>query len=170
MTAIIGAPGLSLTATELTQGRGGAGVGDVSYDANGNLARFVRAGSNVSQYMWVTIDGSCNTFPLSGSLSAALSVAEIGVATYDNIASGDFGWVVIAGRPLALVGGSCNPAVPIFTTGTPGVLDDATASASNFLVLGVRVHATNGSTGDAPVRVVLNHGATVVIPRAVGHS
>jgi len=167
MSSIIGAPGFGITSTDVTQGRG-FGLGDVTFDASGNTARYVLAGSNLSQYMWVSIDGSCLAVPLNGS--NALRAGEIGVAHYGNIASGEYGFVVIAGRPLALVGASCNPNVPIFTTDTEGVVDDATASASQNLILGVKVHATNGTNAVGPVRVILNAGATVVIPRAVGHS
>lgn len=167
MTALIGAPAFGLTSTDVTQGKG-FGLGDVTFDSNGNLARYVLAASNVSQYMWVSIDGSNNAIPLNGS--NALTICELGVAHYGNIASGEYGFVVIAGRPLALCGASCNPNVPIYTTDTAGVVDDATASASQNLIMGVKVHATNATSGTGPCRVILNMGATVVIPRAVGHS
>jgi len=167
MSNIIGAPAFGITAAEVTQGKG-FGLGDVTFDSSGNQARYVIAGSNVSQYMWVSIDGSNVAIPLNGS--NALTVGEIGVAHYGNIASGEYGFVVIAGRPLALMGASCNPNVPIYTTDTVGVMDDATASASNYLILGVKCHVTNGTSGVGAARVILNAGATIVIPRAVGHS
>jgi len=158
---------LDLTAAEVTQGKGFS-PGDMHTDHEGNVARYVEAGSNVSQYMFVVINGSNVAFPLSNA--QGLAACEIGVAHYSNIASASFGWVVIAGRPNGLVGGSAAVNLPIYTTTTAGMVDDATASAASFLLAGVKVAITNASSGAAPTRVVLNHGAHVVIPIAVGHA
>ncbi len=158
---------LDLTATEAAQGKGFS-VGDTHLDSDGNMARYVQAGSNVSQYMFVTIDGSNVAYPLTNGLG--LAACEIGVAHYTNIASGSFGWVVIAGRPLGLVGGNAAPNLPIYTTTTAGMVDDATASAASFLLAGVKVHTANASSGAQQTRVVINYGAHVVIPITVGHS
>lgn len=156
-----------LTATEAGFGKGFS-VGDLHVDGDGNFARYVLAASNVSQYMVVSIDGSGNATPLTSG--TALAAQELGVAHYANIASASYGWVVVAGRPLVLTIASCNPSVPIFTTDTAGAVDDATGSASHFYIVGLKVHATNGSSGTGPTRGTLNMGATVVIPRATGHS
>lgn len=162
MPALIGAPGLAVTATDLAQGKG-CSVGAITFDDAGNAARFVYAGADCSQYMWVTVLGSGTAIPLNGS--NGLQAGEIGVAHYDNIASGEYGWVVVAGRPLALVGASCTPSLPIYTTDTAGVVDDATASGSQFNIVGVLTTGATASAGVTAVRVVLNFGASLLKPR-----
>jgi hypothetical protein len=46
-----------------------------------------------------------------------------------SIASAEYGWVQLGGKPRVLVAANCQPSVPLFTTATAGVLDDATVTA-----------------------------------------
>lgn len=79
------------------------------------------------------------------STFAACSVNKAGVATMltttnapnsprvgfaqVSIATSDFGWVRLGGSMLVNLAAQCAPAVPLFSTATAGVLDDATVTA-----------------------------------------
>ena len=94
--------------------------------SDGGQAVYVKALSDISQYAAVVIDAS----------QAAVMVTTTNVANnkrvgfaQTSIASSFFGWVQIGGVPLVNCAANCAPNVPLFTTGTAGVLDDATVSA-----------------------------------------
>lgn len=170
MTNLIGANRSdTLTSTTLTQGKAFS-LGDTTTDNAGNMYRFVQCASNatISRYAVVQINGSNVAAPLTAAL--ALNAGELGIATDTAISSNEYGWVCVSGRVQALVGGSCNPNVPIYTTDTAGAVDDATASASQHHIFGLRAAATNSGATASNVLCVLLPGAVVVAPRAVGHS
>ena len=64
--------------------------------------------------------------PLTTTNSAASKA--VGFAQV-SIASAEYGWVQLGGKPRVLVAANCQPSVPLFTTATAGVLDDATVTA-----------------------------------------
>jgi hypothetical protein len=57
-----------------------------------------------------------------------------------SIASAYYGWVQLGGAPLVNCAANCAPNVPLYTTSTVGVLDDATVSAG--MVAGVTAQNT----------------------------
>ena len=160
--------GDTLTSTTLTQGKAFA-VGDMTSDQNGNIYRCVQDASvvTVSRYGVVVVDGSNIARPLTAA--RATLAGEIAVAADTAISSNEYGWVCIQGRVQTLVGGSCLPNVPLYTTDTAGQVDDATSSASQFYIVGLRAAATNNGASASNVLCVIN-GATTLIPRALGHT
>jgi hypothetical protein len=80
-----------------------------------------------------------------------------------SIASGSFGWVQSGGVMRVNLAASCNPAVPLFTTATAGVLDDATVSGGGVgLVAGIVATAT--ASGATAITCVAG------FPHVVGYS
>ena len=77
-----------------------------------------------------------------------------------SIATGYAGWVQFGGRPKCNLAANCAPFVPLYTTTTPGVLDDLTISAaSGGIVVGVTA-AVSISTATA-VTVMSQNGPFV---------
>ena len=99
---------------------------------DGGQAVYVQAASTVSTYMAVSVKGDNTVVPLTTTNSAQSKVIGFAQA---SIASGSYGWVQIGGKPVVNLAASCLPAVPLFTTGTAGTLDDATVTGG--LVMGI---------------------------------
>lgn len=74
---------------------------------------------------------------------------------------GQYAWFQMTGPTVQIkVKNSCLPAVPLYTTATPGALDDT--SASQTRVYGVRLHSTATATASNATRnAIVNTEATV---------
>ena len=108
-------------------------VGTIINTSDGGEAMYVIATKTVNQYDAVIIINSssatgatigvvpCST--LVAAMSPRLAVAQTALAI------NEYGWVYTKGNNLRVkVGVACEPAVALYTTGTPGVLDDAVVS------------------------------------------
>jgi len=110
---------------------------------DGGQAMYVQAASTVSAYAAVSVLVNDAVVPLT-TTNAASSKA-VGFAQ-TSIASASYGWVQLGGRPRINVATACQPNVPLFTTATAGVLDDATVTAG--LVAGL-VATTSAASASA---------------------
>ena len=112
---------------------------------DGGQAVYVQAASELSQYAAVAVLAN-NTAVMLTTTNAATS-KRVGFAQV-SIASGYYGWVQTGGVPVVKLAASCAPNVPLFTTATAGVLDDATVSGNGVgLVVGIVATATaSGAT------------------------
>ena len=109
---------------------------------DGGQAVYVQAASTVATYSAVSVRVDNSVVPLT-TTNAAESKA-VGFAQV-SIASAEYGWVQLGGKPVVNLAASCLPAVPLFTTATAGVLDDATVTGG--LVEGiVAVTTASGAT------------------------
>jgi hypothetical protein len=78
-----------------------------------------------------------------------------------SIASAYYGWVQLGGKPRVSVAAACEPSVPLFTTATAGVLDDATVTGG--LVAGI-VATTSAASASAVTCIAgYPHVATGVV-------
>jgi hypothetical protein len=110
---------------------------------DGGQAVYVQAASSVAQYNAVTVRYDNTVAPITTTNSAnskAIGFAQV------SIASASYGWVQIGGKPRVTVATACQPNVPLFTTATAGVLDDATVTAG--LVAGL-VATTSAASASA---------------------
>ena len=112
---------------------------------DGGQAVYVQAASTISTYAAVAVLANNTAVPVT-TTNAATS-KRIGFAQV-SIASGSYGWVQTGGVPVVNLAASCLPNVPLFTTATAGVLDDATVSGNGVgLVVGIVATATaSGAT------------------------
>lgn len=118
----------------------------------------VRATSTIAQFDAVII---INTSSATGASIGCVPVTTTNALTSQRLAfaqtaitSGDFGWVATKGNNLrvkTLI--ACQPAVPLYTTGTAGSLDDTIVSAGYCLGVVLMSSATSAS---APPCVVGN--------------
>src|SRR5690349_1677163 len=99
---------------------------------DGSMLVYVSATSTISQYNAVVIDNLGGAVPVTTTNSATSK--RIAVAQ-TSIASSYFGWVQVGGKGLVTLAANCAPNVPLYTTATGGVLDDAVVSGG--LVIGL---------------------------------
>ena len=128
-------PGIAL-ASDGTQTAGFA-VGTVTNLSDGGQAMYVKALSEISTYACVLIDAS-GTARMS-TTALAVTLKRVGFAQC-SIASAWYGWVQLGGAPMVNLAANAAPNVPLYTTSTVGVLDDATVSAG--MVAGVTAQNT----------------------------
>jgi len=95
--------------------------------SDGGQAIYVRATSEISAFAAVVIDASAGARMVTTTLAVANK--RIGFAQC-SIASAFYGWVQTGGAPKVNLAANCAPNVPLYTTATSGVLDDATVSAA----------------------------------------
>jgi hypothetical protein len=109
---------------------------------DGGQAVYVQAASTVAQYDAVSVRFNNTVVPITTTNSA--NSKAVGFAQ-TSIASAEYGWVQIGGKPVVKLAASCLPAVPLYTTATAGTLDDTAVSGG--LVAGiVAVTTASGAT------------------------
>lgn len=123
----------------------------VSLDDGGH-AMYVQAGSEVAQFNAVLVtEGNTAVNATTAAAAEGTGVSkQVGFAQ-TSIASGNYGWVQLSGRPKVKLAANCADQVALFTTSTAGTLDDATVS--NSYVAGV-VSGTTISNATAVTVIV----------------
>ena len=121
---------------------------------DGSLFEYVNTLSAISAYNAVVIDVDNNAS--NATTTNAAEVKRIGVAQI-SIAISSYGWVQRSGKMIVNVLANCNDFVALFTTSTPGKLDDATVSEA--LVLGLNTVSSTSTAsavtaiGAAPLQI-----------------
>lgn len=111
-------------------------TGTVVSLSDGGEAMWVKANSAISTNNAVVIAVDHTVNNLTTARATAASGVGIGIGfAQTSIASAWYGWVQLSGRPVVKLAANCADRVPLFTTATEGVLDDATVSGA--MVLGV---------------------------------
>ena len=125
---------------------------------DGGQAIYVQAASTCATYAAVAVQVDNTVVPLTTTNSAASKA--VGFAQV-SIASAYYGWVQLGGKPRVNVATACEPSVPLFTTATAGVLDDATVTGG--LVAGI-VATTSAASASAVTCIAgYPHVATGVV-------
>jgi len=129
------------SAADLTAGRGFS-VGDEIADQNGNMFKFVQASGTLAQYDIVAI----NTAGIAQAITSALGNAGgvVGVMQA-GLSSAEYGYAQILGVTTIQVLSTCSSGVALYTSGTAGKLDDA--SASQVKIAGVQLLANQTASG-----------------------
>ena len=121
---------------------------------DGSLFEYVNTLSAIAAYNAVCIDDAGDASNLTTTNAAfykKVAVAQI------SIAVSCYGWVQRSGKMGVNVAANCNDFVALFTTATPGVLDDATIS--ECLVLGLNTYSSTvtasnvSALGAAPLQI-----------------
>lgn len=107
-------------------------VGTTVNLSDGGQAVYVQAASTISEFNAVSILADNTAVPITTTNSA--NSKKVGFAQV-SIASGSYGWVQTSGIVKVTLAANCDDNVPLYTTATAGVLDDAVVSTG--LVLGV---------------------------------
>jgi hypothetical protein len=130
----------------------GAKFGDTHTDAkfalgtraqgnNGTVWMYCQASTTLTQYDCSVIDSSFKANPITTALTtegASIGFPQVAVPITEYF------WAALEGRTVNIrVASSCAANVPLYTTATAGVLDDAVA---NNLMNGIKIVTTQGST------------------------
>ena len=101
--------------------------GTLSNCSDGGMAMYVLSSTSaISTYAAVAIDGNGKANMLTTTNAA--SSPRCGFSQV-SIATGAYGWVRLGGAAILVnLAANCAPNVALFTTATPGVLDDATVT------------------------------------------
>lgn len=145
MTAITsGLLGVNVTDTPATNTSQHA-LGTCVMGVDGTEFIYVLAGAAVTQYDAVGVDEDFSATALTKA--AADDGHQIGFAQV-AFASGDYGWVAKKGANISVrLAASCAADVPLYTTSTAGVLDDAASSQTKIDgVVAVAAIATAGES------------------------
>lgn len=109
----------------------------------GGLFQYVNVLSAISTYNAVIIDDDGNASNLTTTNGTAASGYKmVGVAQI-SIAVSCYGWVQRQGKLIVNVAAQCQDFVPLFTTATPGVVDDVTVS--ECLILGLNIYTSSSN-------------------------
>lgn len=146
------------TGTSFDQGNEVA-VGTRVQTSNGGVFQYVHAAAAITQYSCVTIDEDGEaSMSTKTAVDAGHQIGFAQVAFADN----DFGWVCIhsPGNITVRALADCAADVQLYTSGTPGALDDT--SGSQTLIRGVvlAVAATNTASSREAIAVYPNGTAT----------
>lgn len=145
-----GLAGVSLTSTYASGTTPPMVTGTTVEASNASQYVMVRATSTIAQYDACII---INTSSAVGASIGCVPVTTTNALTSQRlafaqtaIASGDYGWVATRGNDIrvkTLI--ACQPAVPLYTTGTAGSLDDTIVSAGYCLGVVLMSSATSAS-------------------------
>lgn len=154
MTAFVGAKrDDTMTASQITQGGKGFGLGDRYVANDGTEWLYVQASAAVAQYDVVTITIAYAAASLGTANDARGNLVGVAPVAF---ASADFGWVQVKG-PVAnmnvLASAAAN--VRLNTTATAGSLDDDGTAGSMQVQGAYLTTARGGSNGPAPA--ILNY-------------
>lgn len=133
---IVGAKFTDVSATALF------GLGTIANGNAGSQYMYCQASTTLSQYDCAAIDSAYKANPITTALTTdGMSIGWPQVAV--DLATPYF-WAALQGRTINIrVASSCAANVPLYTTATAGVLDDA---AANNLMNGVKIVTTQAST------------------------
>ncbi len=117
----------------------------------GGLFQYVNVLSAISTYNAVIIDdnGDASNLTTTNATAASGIGKMVGVAQI-SIAVSCYGWVQRQGKLIVNTLTQCQDFVPLFTTATPGNVDDVTVS--ECLILGLNIY-TSASGGTASTGV-----------------
>lgn len=134
--------GVNLNAYDAAPGAFAAGTQVMT--TQGGLFQYCNVLSAISTYNAVIIDDSGNASNLTTTnATAASGIGKmVGVAQI-SIAVSCYGWIQRQGKLIVNVAAQCQDFVPLFTTATPGVVDDVTVS--ECLILGLNIYTSSSN-------------------------
>lgn len=106
----------------------------------GGMFEYCNVLSAISTYNAVIIDDNGNASNLTTTNAAFWK--KVGVAQV-SIAVSCFGWIQRSGKMIVNVAAQCQDFVALFTTATPGVVDDITVSEA--LILGLNIYQSSSN-------------------------
>lgn len=118
------------------------GVGTVVDLSDGGQAIFVKALSEISQFAYALIYADGTVQMSTTTLSAN---SKRGGWAQNSIPSGFFGWLQLSGTPKGNLAANCDDNLPLYTTATSGVLDDATVSGGLIMFATSTVTISNAT-------------------------
>jgi hypothetical protein len=123
-------------------------LGTRSLASDGSEWMYVKSGAAITAYDTLWINSSFVAAAITPAL--AITAGDVGFAGAVSCStSGQYFWTMVRGNPTVRLAANCQPAVPLYTTDTAGVLDDATASLSQHQVQGVIATTSNSAASSS---------------------
>lgn len=138
------------SATDLTQGGVGFGLGDRYVDSSGKEYVFVLASGAVAQYDAVQIDSTYTAQALTKAMGDTGLPVGVAVGT---LSSASYGWAQIKGVGTVNALQTCASSTALYTSGTAGKLDDTTTS--QVKIAGIVLLSANATTGTVATACVM---------------
>lgn len=136
--AITPSIGVIASPTAIDDSPGQFATGSIVMGSQGGEMVYVKSGAAITKND--TIHVAAGTFIANPITTALAAVAGyVANSPVSCSTSGQYFWAYLSGNWTVRVAVNCQPSVPLYTTDTAGVLDDATASLSHFQVQGVEV-------------------------------
>ena len=133
--------------------------------SDGSEWMYVQSGAAITGYDTLWISSAFVASPITAAL--AITAGDVGFADAVSCStSGQYFWAMVRGNPTVRLAASCQPAVPLYTTDTAGVLDDATASLSHYQVMGV-IATTSNSAASTSIGAIASVANFPLIRRPV---
>lgn len=129
-------PGVKIDATYVSSGVAPWTLGTTIRMNDGSTHMFVKASASALSTFAACVVSKSYVATMLTTGVARSSGNFIGYAQ-TSIATSGCGWVQLTGKPKVNCAANCAPYVNLYTTGTAGVLDDATVSGSGGLIVGV---------------------------------
>ena len=146
MSTLIGTGTAATTATASFPGSKTFALGQRHTDHLGKTWVYVKASVAFTLGDCVAIKQTYSAAPMTDALSKTVSL--VGVASEVAFTLDDRGWVQTSGVFSNLrVAIDCEPAKPLYITGTAGVLDDATLSS---MIMGIQITTSATAAGAYP--------------------
>lgn len=149
MTYSVGAK-LSETYAPSTDYGDRPGLGDVVETHDNRKFVFVSASTSVTSYQIVAVDSTFYVQPATSALASAAS--RLGCAQ-NNISAGSWGWVQTRGLMTVKALSTCSASVALYTSGTAGSVDDASASQVKIAGLVTLANITDAASTAAVAAV-----------------
>lgn len=130
-----GTAGVKLDATYVSQGVAPFALGTTVRLNDGGQAVFVKSSASACSTFAAVVISETNVATMLTTGIARSSGNKVAFAQ-TSIATSGCGWVQVGGKPVMNLAANCAPFVNLYTTATPGVLDDATVSGSGGMVMG----------------------------------
>jgi hypothetical protein len=128
-------------------------LGETCKGDNGTEWVYVQANGAITQYDYVCMDEDFQA--VAGTKALVDAGHEIGFAQV-AFANDEYGWIARRGKTCSVrVAASCAPDVALYTTGTAGVLDDASTSQSQ--IRGVVIISTAGTATAQAVECIATY-------------
>ncbi len=135
-------------------------VGTIATGSDGSKFMYVRSAAAITRYDTVAIDTAKDATALTPAL--AIAAGELGFAQVSCSTSGLYFWAMIQGEGRIRVATGCQPGVPLYTTDTAGVLDDATNTLSQHQILGLKIPAGSSNSAAAVSALPFYTGGVLV--------
>lgn len=128
-------------------------LGERQTGTDGTVWVYVQASGAITQYDYVCIDEDFQA--AAGTKTSVDDGHAIGFAQA-AFADDEYGWVALSGTNISVsLAASCAPDVPLYTSGTAGVLDDS--STSQTKIDGVVAVSTAGTASSNTVEVIATY-------------
>lgn len=137
-------PDAVFSASDLLQQGKGFGLLDSAEDHSGRAYRYALSTDTIAQYDCAIVDSSGYARAITSTLAQGGGIIGIAQGT---MSSGYYGWVQVRGATTVNCLSTCSSNVALYTSGTAGKLDDA--SASQVKLAGVEILANITAAGPA---------------------